>query len=338
MSDMEPEDEVRRALHAKADALEVDDREFDPGMGSVVEIDDSPRRRSRTLWTALVAAAVVIAVIGVAVAVRSPGSSKPEGGDTPSTIPETTTTLGMLSKSQPAPAALVEQVTSLPTDVLGTAPATASPDWLRPLPGSPLLTNDGKPRIIWIGAEYCPYCAAQRWPLIIALARFGTFSGLRLTGSAIETGVGSPEVFPNTQGFSFHGATYQSDYIDFEAVEQMDNKFQPLDHPTAEQSTIFEKYDAPPYVETQSQGAIPFVYIANELFISGASYDAGILQAKTAQQIADALRDPSSPIAKNVDDVANLITDAICSTVGREQTPVCSEKPIVPLNPYQLKG
>ena len=33
-----------------------------------------------------------------------------------------------------------------------------------------LLTNSaGKPEIVFVGAEYCPYCAAERWPIVMAL-------------------------------------------------------------------------------------------------------------------------------------------------------------------------
>src|SRR3954453_11949453 len=31
---------------------------------------------------------------------------------------------------------------------------------------------DGKPQVLYIGAEYCSTCAAQRWSLIAALSRF----------------------------------------------------------------------------------------------------------------------------------------------------------------------
>ena len=51
-----------------------------------------------------------------------------------------------------------------------------------PTPKQPPLTartGKKKPELLYIGAEYCPYCAASRWPLIIALSRFGTFKGLR---------------------------------------------------------------------------------------------------------------------------------------------------------------
>ena len=43
------------------------------------------------------------------------------------------------------------------------------------------LTFDGKPGIFYYGAEYCPYCAAERWPVVVALSRFGTWSNLQQT-------------------------------------------------------------------------------------------------------------------------------------------------------------
>ncbi|HSR26568.1 MAG TPA: DUF929 family protein, partial [Candidatus Eisenbacteria bacterium] len=42
----------------------------------------------------------------------------------------------------------------------------------------------GRPEVLYVGAEYCPYCAAERWPLIVALSRFGTFSGVRAAASS----------------------------------------------------------------------------------------------------------------------------------------------------------
>ena len=44
--------------------------------------------------------------------------------------------------------------------------------------GTP-LTSGGKPEVLFIGAEYCPFCGAQRWAMITALSRFGTFTGLK---------------------------------------------------------------------------------------------------------------------------------------------------------------
>lgn len=35
------------------------------------------------------------------------------------------------------------------------------------------LTANGKPRVLYIGAEFCPYCAAERWAMITALSGSG---------------------------------------------------------------------------------------------------------------------------------------------------------------------
>ena len=49
----------------------------------------------------------------------------------------------------------------------GVSPLTATT-------GQPALTSGGKPEILYVGAEYCPYCAAERWAMVVALSRFGT--------------------------------------------------------------------------------------------------------------------------------------------------------------------
>jgi hypothetical protein len=58
--------------------------------------------------------------------------------------------------------------------------------------------------------------------------------------------------------------------------------------------------------------------------ISGASFSPQILQGKTWSQIATALKDPSSPIAKAIDGTANYITAAICKTTGNQPASACT--------------
>jgi len=58
-------------------------------------------------------------------------------------------------------AAVAQQVTSVPAatfDKVGTGTATG----LRATSGQPLLTVGGKPEVLYMGGEYCPYCAAER--------------------------------------------------------------------------------------------------------------------------------------------------------------------------------
>ena len=62
---------------------------------------------------------------------------------------------------------------------------TASYSGVTQIQNSTELTLNNKPEILYIGAEYCPFCAAERWSMIIALSRFGTFSNLHfMTSSA----------------------------------------------------------------------------------------------------------------------------------------------------------
>jgi hypothetical protein len=106
------------------------------------------------------------------------------------------------------------------------------------------------PEILYIGAEYCPYCAAQRWATIIALSRFGTFSGLGNMSSY------SNDVFPNTPTFTFVKAKYKSKYLVFKSVEEYTNYLRRRRHilralqkPTAQEIALISKYDRPKYIK-----------------------------------------------------------------------------------------
>ena len=185
------------------------------------------------------------------------------------------------------------------------------------------MTSDGKPEVLYIGAEYCPFCASQRWPMVIALSRFGTFSGLGLTTSS------ATDVFPSTPTLTFHGSTYSSDVISFVAVETETNQlaasgvgYEPLETLTAEQQQLMQTFDVPPY--TSQAGSIPFTLIGNRFAIAGSSYPPDVLQGKTWQQIASALSDPSSPVAKQVLAAANMLTATICQLTDQQPSNVCS--------------
>ncbi|MEP7054815.1 MAG: DUF929 family protein [Actinomycetota bacterium] len=190
------------------------------------------------------------------------------------------------------------------------------------LADQPALTEAGKPLAVYIGAEYCPFCAAQRWPVVQALSRFGTWSNLAATTSAAD------DSFPNTPTFSFHGATYTSDYLAFQGVETETNKrgakgYQPLDAVTDAQAKLLETYNAPPYVPKESAGTIPFLDFGNRFAVSGSSFSPQLLQGKTMQQITAALADPKSPIARGIGGASNMLTAAICEMTNGKPVNVC---------------
>ena len=191
-------------------------------------------------------------------------------------------------------------------------------DGIKKVSGTP-LRFDGKPGVFWDGAEYCPYCAAQRWPLVVALSRFGTWSGLNMTTSASE------DVYPNTATFSFHGSAYSSRYLSFQSVETATNRpagagYQPLETPTAAQAALVRQYDP--------QQSIPFIDVGNGFTAIGASYDPAALKGQSASQIAAALSDPTTQIGKDVLSTANSMTAAICQITGKQPSDVC-DSPII---------
>ncbi len=268
-------------------------------------IAGAQRRRQRWVVGGSLAAlaAVVLALVIVKVAT---GSGGPVSGQR-----ATAASAAVLAKVSGVPAATLDTVGAGTSQ---TAPSAVS---------APALTSAGKPEVLYIGAEYCPFCAAERWAVAVALSRFGTLHGVGETKSS------ATDVFPNTATLSFHDATYTGDTVAFTAKEIQSNQvvngqYAALDKLTPQQQAIFDKYNAPPYVS--SRGSIPFIDIGGKYLVSGAGYDPAVLSGKSHQQIADALADPASPVAKAVDGTANLITAAICASTADKPTAVCSSR------------
>jgi thiol-disulfide isomerase/thioredoxin len=230
------------------------------------------------------------------------------------------------ASSSPAPADVVQKVTSVPASVYDAIGQGSS----NPLPKAitaPALTQDGKPRVVYIGAEYCPYCAAERWAMVIALSRFGTFAHLQASHSATQ------DVFPNTQTFSFHASSYTSQYLVFTPVEQYGNEpqgnaYAPLDSLTQDEKSLVATYDAAPYVPGSAAGSIPFIDIGGKYLISGSTYQPSLLQGKSLAGIANALSKPGDPISQGAVGAANAITAAICQLTSNQPSNVCSDSAI----------
>jgi hypothetical protein len=222
-------------------------------------------------------------------------------------------------------ATVVKNTTTVPASTLDSVGAGSGVTGLPKAITGSALTSGGKPEMLYMGAEYCPFCAAERWGMVVALSRFGTFKNLSTTHSA------SGDQYPNTPTWTFYKSSYTSKYLTFSSVEMQTNKlasdgqsYTALQTPTTAQNALLDKYDAPPYVASSSKGAIPFIDIGNKYMISGASFSPQILQGKTWSQIATALKDPSSPIAKAIDGTANYITAAICKTTGNQPASACT--------------
>jgi len=229
-------------------------------------------------------------------------------------------------------ASVVTNVTSVPASTLdtvgdGNGAFTGKIQTIKPA-GAPLTAN-GKPEMLYMGAEYCPYCAAERWAMIVALSRFGTFSGLQTIHSAAANGAGDAEPYPNTPTWTFAHSTYTSKYLTFTPVELQTNipdtasgTYTNLQTPTNAQQALLTKYDIAPY--TSQDGAIPFIDFGNKYVSIGASYNPQVLAGLSWSTVAADLSNPNSTVAKAVDGTANYITAAICQLTGNQPASACT--------------
>jgi thiol-disulfide isomerase/thioredoxin len=221
------------------------------------------------------------------------------------------------SCGQPVSPVVLSQLASVSANTLnlvGGGPTNPT----KAITGSPLVFN-GKPEVLYMGAEYCPYCAAERWSMIVALDKFGTFTGLEYSAST------PTDIFPNTPTFTFRNASYTSNYISFVSVEQQDRLRNPLQTATPEQIALLNQYD--------SGGSIPFIDFGNAYVVVGAQYSPAVLrvgQSPTAApynwtQISAQLDNSTGVIAQNADGTANRLVSAICKIDGGQPSIVCSE-------------
>jgi thiol-disulfide isomerase/thioredoxin len=243
--------------------------------------------------------AVVIAIVATLIAVsltRSPAPSAPAA--------DARTTAEVQRQLASVPSATFDSV----------GPGTAT--GLDALTGQPTLTASGKPEVLYIGGEFCPYCAAERWAIAAALSRFGALSGLSLIHSS------PADVYASTPTLSFASASYSSKYLAFARVEwygEATDSSTPFEHaylqqPTAQEQALYTKYGG---------GSFPFLDIGNRYTLPQAQYVPSALAGLSWTQVVGAMHDRSSPVAKDIDGAANILTAAICTLTHGQPGGVC---------------
>ncbi len=283
------------------------------------------QRRNRLLL-AFGAITTVIVVTVAIVLVKTLSPAAPAAPAVPASGGLTGTALDTTVRNlTTVPASVLDAVAGGPLATADIGSATAVGEgYLAPVSGAPLTTG-GKPEVLYVGAEFCPYCAAVRWPLIVALSRFGAFAGLSATRSGVSDGAGGQEPYPATATWTFHGSSYTSRYLSFSAVEMYTSIPDPatggytvLDTPTAAELATLEKYG--------SGNGIPFLDIGNAYVqLSTLSpYGPQALQGATWSQVTAAIRDPASPLGGQIDASANYLTAAICKLTANQPASACT--------------
>ena len=283
----------------------------EPGQPAPEPAPAPPTRRLPRRYLALGLIVVAICVLGALVLVRD--NSGPPSSPTTETF-------------TPASSSLLSAMASVPTSVYDTVGVSSSGIPVTPphqvgngrgsLWEAPDGDGPGRPVVFFYGAEFAPYPAAERWPLILALSRFGTFKQLGVMQSSATT------AFPDLSTYTFWQASYSSPYITFESVERYSSlnptgaRYLGLERPTARQAGAISLF---------GQGANTFAVldVADRWVLTGAAFTPGALSGMTQSEIVGYLTTPASLMTQAVVTAANEISASICAVDGQNPGDVC---------------
>ena len=179
-----------------------------------------------------------------------------------------------------------------------------------------VMRRSGKLYVFFMGAEYCPYCAAERWAIVRALQKFGQWDGLKQTISAARD-----ESFLNLPTYDFTKATYNSPHIEFASRETKDREFKPLQKLLKTEEKLVRKFNP--------DKEIPFLLIGGKFMQVGAGFTPKIFIGHTFRQTETELKKIESEIRKTIDDEANIISALLC--VSGLSPELCKETAIAEL-------
>lgn len=263
-----------------------------------------PPERRRSSGSTWLIAIVVIAIAGL-VAARLISPSSPSSKSSPNAA--------LINKA--VPASLMKTVESAaqatPKDVTGQG-------FVSPKAVSTPFAIGSKPVLLYMGAEYCPFCAAERWAMVVALSRFGTFTNLHYMLSS------ATDVHPNTITFTFYGSHYTSPYVTFTPVEMTTrNESVSLQTPTQAEDAFF--------TANNPSSSIPF-FTVGKYYWDGTQVDPTLLKGLTWSTVAGELKHPvAGSAAGEIMENANILTAAICKSDGMKPANVCQAPEITGL-------
>ena len=223
-----------------------------------------------------------------------------------------------------APPSVIAAVTDVPTATIDAVGTTSTAGPITPLTSTGghslwLVQTQGgkaKPVVFFYGAEFAPYAAAERWPVLEALSRFGTFGPVGLMQSSGSV------AFSNTSTFTFSHTTFRSRWISLQTVERYSalnptgGHYMKLQTPTPRQAAAVAQYDAP-------ASTFPLLDVANRFVLVGSSFSPSVLASQNQSQIATDLAIPTSPVTEAIVASANEITASICTVTGDRPAGVC---------------
>jgi hypothetical protein len=299
------------------------------GLGGTREIPPRPATslpgRRRGMYAAAGGlAAVVIAAVALASNLGGKGGTEPAPAEgAPYRPPSATGTYQL-------PAGAVSLVEGIPVSAfIANAKAQLGRGQVTPPeklpPSAPKLSSGGRPEIMFICAEYWSKCAAERWALVMALSKFGTFTTLKgTTSSAAGTS-------PKTPTFSFYGATYSSRYLTLVTDELETStdvgggEYPLLQPPTTQEMTLMNAWDRAPY--TTITLSLPFAYIGGRFLLTTAQYDASAISQMSFQAAASIMSSGTGSVSRHAEAAAGYLVADFCALTRGQPARVCSQAP-----------
>ncbi len=178
----------------------------------------------------------------------------------------------------------------------------------------PLKTSSGKSLAFFMGAGFCPYCAAERWAIVNALGNFGTWEGLVDDKSA-----GHDEKYLNVPTLNLARAKYSSQYVEFRGREIADRNFEPLQELEGKDYEILDTFNP--------DQIIPFLLVDGQFMQVGAGYSPQLIEGMDHGKVRSEIDDQHSKVGQAIRAETDNITALVCKSIG-SKSKVCENEKI----------
>lgn len=178
------------------------------------------------------------------------------------------------------------------------------------------VRSTGKPEILFVGTQFCSFCAAERWAIVKALGQFGTWTNVHRA-----TQGGSTAGFSAVPTFDLTNSGYHSKYVAFDGKDLQDYNGNTLQTLNSEEQALWQQYDP--------QGSTPMVLVADHVRL-GAGYSPGDIDGQSFATVQNALQHgSSSTFVPEINAEANAITAILCHADGMQPKSACGRPAIV---------
>jgi thiol-disulfide isomerase/thioredoxin len=180
--------------------------------------------------------------------------------------------------------------------------------------GEPLV-EAGKPLLFFMGAEWCPFCASERWALVKATSRFGKWSGLKELLSR-----SGQDYFPALPTYDLTQATFTSKYLDLRHKELATVEGDPLQRLSHFEEKLVDEYD--------ERGSVPFLFASGPAgrYTVELGFSPGLLGGRDFATLhKEVVTDAPTPGVEAIDGQTEAITALICKLDGQQPASVCGK-------------